>query len=84
MNTLNTAEQETIFATAFYDLWDQEGFGAPDTNSPYPWGCPWIEDEDLKIEEDAAEHAASFFNLVKDEIAQCIEEAEEYAEQEQD
>ena len=78
MRTMNEETQQNTFTETFYGLWDQEGFGAPDTDSPYPWGCPWIEDEELKIKEDAAEHAASFFDMVKDEIAHLIEEEASY------
>ena len=74
---MNTAAQENIFIEVFYDLWIEEGFDDTDISSPYPWGCPWLEDKTFAIDSDAAKHAEEYFAEMKGEIAHYLcEEAE--------
>jgi hypothetical protein len=45
-----TQKERDNFADDFYSLWEQEGFGEPDTESSSPWGCPWDWDENGEYE----------------------------------
>ena len=72
---MKSVAQKNIFTEVFYDLWIEEGFGDTDLSSPYPWGCPWMDDRNFVIESDPEEHAGKYFDLVKDEIKGYKEEA---------
>lgn len=34
-------QEQSDFSERFYELWEAEGFGAPDYEATTPWGCPW-------------------------------------------
>ena len=73
-----------VFIHTFYELWENEGFGKPDYDSPYPWGIPWAlhnrESEGLKElyesfpGENTQEIAKNYFESVKNEIQSLINE----------
>jgi len=51
------------FAERFYELWEQEGFGAPDDtfDNPEPWGRPWLWGKDYPMIDGPKASATKYF-----------------------
>lgn len=69
-----TEEEREEYSDRFYELWEKEGFGEPDHDSPEPWGCPWYWYSGDIISAD------ELFDAYKDEIKGYLDEESEVTE----
>ena len=70
---MNDATFKQAFATRFYELWEDEGFGPPDDHfaNPEPWGRPWLWGESYPMIEGPIKSAKEYFAKVLPRIIEA-------------
>lgn len=72
-----TDTQQKAFSEAFYMLVDFD-----DTDSPMPWGCPWLWRADQEVLSDDMQRAANFlYEQVKKNLEEIFEEEKKYKDE---